>query len=133
MLLLLRVPQAPGSVRFEEFFVFPRPLGGGTQMITSVVWTIPKSPGYLTAASAKGMAHGMLSVDTAPPIFANSPFDAQSARKLGQAPSPGKPAPPSTGNTGANAYGYSSLENGRCRISQRTGSDTGGACSRAPA
>ena len=90
--------------------MFPRPLGGGTQMITSVVWTIPKSPGYLTAASAKGMAHGMLSADTAPPIFANSPFDAQSARKLGQAPSPGKPAPPSTGNTGANAYGYSSLE-----------------------
>ena len=31
----------PGSVRSEEFFVFPRPTGGGTQIIISVVWTIP--------------------------------------------------------------------------------------------
>ena len=33
---------APGSVRFREFFVFPRPAGGGTQIIISVVWTIPQ-------------------------------------------------------------------------------------------
>ena len=30
-----------GSVRFGELFVFPRPTGGGTQMIVSVFWTLP--------------------------------------------------------------------------------------------
>ena len=37
-----------GSVRPEEFFVFPRPQGGGTQMIISVIWTLPPLPLGLT-------------------------------------------------------------------------------------
>ncbi len=35
------------SVRSEEFFVFPRPTGGGTQIIISVVWTIPGTASFL--------------------------------------------------------------------------------------
>ena len=44
-----------GSVRSEEFFVFPRPTGGGTQIIISVVWTIPFCGGSLQSVLKCGI------------------------------------------------------------------------------
>ncbi len=44
LLNLAARPASAGSVRFGELFMFPRPTGGGTQMIISVVGTLPPAP-----------------------------------------------------------------------------------------
>lgn len=47
-----------GSVRSEEFFVFPRPQGGGIQMIISVIWTIPFPRSPLTDSGGEWYNNG---------------------------------------------------------------------------